>query len=107
MTRTAASAANRNLGTLVTLILGPPLGLLVDRVVDLSFATTACLEPLKICPPLARGNEPLAACPSILGTQHGDRNLGGIGVGGNAVLVQVFGRLLDFHVAGERGHDRL
>src|SRR5205823_2982028 len=47
-----------------------------------------------------------AARPLVLGAEHLDRQLGRIGIGRDAVLVEIFGGLLDLDVAGERGDDR-
>src|SRR6202051_3951427 len=47
------------------------------------------------------------ARPFVLRTQHLDRQFGRVGIGRDAVLVEIFGGLLDLDVAGERGDDRL
>ena len=47
------------------------------------------------------------ARPFVLRAEHLDRQFGRIGVSRDAVLIEIFSRLLDFDVAGERGHDRL
>src|SRR5256885_505122 len=46
-----------------------------------------------------------AARPLVFGAQHHHRRLRGVRIGGDAVVEQEFGRLLDFHVTGERGDD--
>ena len=38
--------------------------------------------------------------PTILGAQHRNRHLGRVRVGGDAVIEEVFGCFLDFHVSG-------
>src|SRR6185437_1594584 len=48
-----------------------------------------------------------AARPFVFGGEHLDRNFGRIGVGRDAVLIEIFGGLLDLDVAGQRSHDRL
>ena len=50
--------------------------------------------------------QPRAAGPSVLRTEHLDRNLRRVGVGRDAVLVEVVGSFLHLHVAGKRGDHR-
>src|SRR6476661_7138008 len=48
-----------------------------------------------------------AARPLVFRAQHLDRQFGRVGIGGNAVLIEIFGGFLDLDVAGERGDHRL
>src|SRR4051795_5668282 len=66
----------------------------------LRFATAGTTRPLG-------SQQPGAAGPLVLRAEHLDRDLGRVGIGRNAVLVEVLGRLLDLHVAGKRGDDGL
>src|SRR5262252_1895285 len=54
-----------------------------------------------------RRDEPGSARPAVLGPEHGHRDLGGVGVGGNAVLIEIFRGLLDLDVSGEGSDHRL
>src|ERR1700676_4036268 len=64
-------------------------------------------KPVSLSRLLYFRNKSGAARPLVLCAENRNRNLRGIGVGRNAVLIQVLRRFLHFHVAGERSHDRL
>src|SRR5687767_14233325 len=56
---------------------------------------------------LWRSEETSSTSPFVLGAQHRYRNLRRVGVRRHTVGVEILSRLLDLHVAGERGDNRL
>src|ERR1700681_3461835 len=84
---------------------GQSPSLIKKRSSILNAAPSEKSASLSVC--LYFRNEAGAARPLVLCAENRHRNLRGIGVGRNAVLIQVLRRFLHFHVAGERSHDRL
>src|SRR5487761_40949 len=77
----------------------PPLGTATPNLVSRLFAwySWMFIELL---------HQTRTARPTVFRAQHRDRNLGRIGIGRNAVIVEMLGSLLDLHVARKRRDDR-